>query len=172
MGKNALEDLSMQALARIARGESVSGIDDSEIGAYGDDEDYESVEGIDDSDIGAVKKRLARKPAWKGRKVLGLGSFSIAAAGTHTFDVSPLEDFKPQRFVATGTGLLVQSINVQGHQQFLNGESVPVTLFSGTGSDLNFMFEMCPANGHITVVVSNPTVAAVTCDGAFLGLYK
>lgn len=179
MGRNEnITDIDLATLASVVRGET-SGLD--AIGAYDDsdyDEEDDGVEGIPDDDIGAVKRRrvlrrpMGLKSKWLGRKILGTGSVSIAAGATQDFDLSPLHWFKAQRLIATGTGLVVNMISVQGTQQFENGQEVPVAVFSADGSDLNFVFDVCPPNGHITMSVTNPTAAAVTFTGAFLGLVK
>lgn len=180
MGRNALEDLSMANLAAISRGERVSGIDDSEIGAVDDSEfEDDSVDGIDDSEledsVGAAKpkkKPIRRGRPWLGRKILPIGSFSIPAGGTQLFDVSPLAEFLAQRLVMIGAGTVIQSLDVQGDNQMLANLSCPVDMFAGAGADLNFRFKVCPVNGHISVLVQNPTVAAVVVTGGFLGLYR
>lgn len=192
MSKNALATLSLANLAALARGESVDGIDDAvgamdyddvdgiddaNIGAADDDEvdGVDDVDGIDDSDIGRARRRRGRKPRrakWRGRRILGLGATSIGAGATETISVSPSHTFQPQRAVFEGTGLYIVSVSITGQNQLENSELVPVALFSGTGADLNFVFDVCPRNSKIDIVVNNPTAGAVVFSGGILGLFR
>lgn len=190
---------SIEALAMAARGE-VSGVDDVGAVDWDDDDtsgisddgvegiDDDGVEGVDDDDdetsglgdyyqdVGARRKRRrvrkAKKPVWKGRRVLPFESVSIAAGAVETIVARPNHVFRMQRLVATGTGLVITNVFVQGESQFEGAGEVPIELFAGGANDVNFLFRTSPRNSEISIQVSNPTGAPITFTGAALGLIR
>ena len=167
--------------------DDVSGIPDDNIIASMVDDDADAFDGLDEigklspaarKRIARLKKRLAairrrrKKRKWAGRRILPFDRASIAAGETETFTARPTHTFRMQRLVATGAGLRITGIFVQGTNQLESVGEVPIEVFSGTGSDLNFVFKTCPRNSEIQLQVSNPTAGAVTFTAAALGLVR
>jgi len=122
--------------------------------------------------IGAARraKIVNKGPTTLKRLPLGIGSTSVAAGNAAVITVTPQLPFKLERFMSQSTGLLVTDIKVGTNSQFVGSGSVPIEIFARDSQGIDLKGDTAVPGVDIALMVSNPSGAALTISGAYLGL--